>query len=252
MAGRGNDRQNNLGPLERGLSISLGALAATAALGRRRPVPASLLAGAAGLLLYRGISGRPSRYRRLAAPASEVGATVSTCSQVTVQIEAAEAHRRLRDLGFARRFSRYLVSARELPDGRWNVLLDTPLAGRQQLHLRRTADEEGSRLAWASDGESDFPAALELRFSESRTGTVIRADLWFVPPAPAFVATALTRAEGSRPLRRAGLTPSQLLEQELRRLRQLLEAGETSTVRGQSAGAGRAQGTGRRREQAPA
>ena len=233
-------RGKNLGPLERAISLSLGAVAAAMALRRRGAVPTTLLSVAGGLLLYRGVTGRSALYHRLGITGSEVGRTISACSQVTVQLPAAQVHALLRDLGGLPQFSEYLESTQQLDDDRWMVRLRTPFDGEHEIEVRRTADEEGRRLAWATLGEGSFPAALELRFIEGRMGTEIHADAWIVPPVAAVVAAALARAERSRPLRRAGLGPSQLLEQELRRLRQLLEAGETATVKGQSAGGRRA------------
>ncbi|HEX7004036.1 MAG TPA: hypothetical protein VF168_07605 [Trueperaceae bacterium] len=229
----------DLSPFERGLSLSLGALTASAALTRRRRSSAALLGTAAGILLYRGVSGRSHLYRWLGISRSQVGGTVAICSRVTVQLEPDDVYRRLSDPGGFTLFSNYLESAHRLADERWRVALRTPLGGRHSLEVRRTASEAGLRLAWASVGGNAIPAALELRFAATGNGTEVHADLWFVPTGPAVLSNVLAKAEGSVPLKRAGLSPSQLLEQELRRMRQLLEAGEIATVEGQSAGAGR-------------
>jgi uncharacterized membrane protein len=236
----------NLSPLERGLSLALGAVAGTAAL-RRRP-PAAILLGAAGaLLIQRALTGHSFLYSALGVTGSEVGRTLSACSQITVQRPAGEVYGYLRDLGNLGDFSRLIERAEPLGGGMWRFGARLPLMGTIEWNVRPTADEQNRKLAWCAVEGAPLPSAVEVRLTERQGGTEIHVDAWLALPGPRLVAAALRGAERSRPLRRAGLTPSQVLQQELRRLRQVLEAGETATTRGQSSG--RQRDTRRRRTQ---
>jgi uncharacterized membrane protein len=270
-----SDLRINVGPLERGMSLAVGAVAGAAAL-RGRWAAAPLMGAAAAYLVYRGLTGRCTVYRALGVTGSDVGRTVSACSQVTVQRPAAEVYRFLRDSVNIGRLSSRLDAV--LPAGRlgqvqegqaqdqgqgheqvqgqvqrqghelseqnrvWRCRAGFPGHGQVEWEVRLTVDEPPRHLAWTATPGSPVPCALEVRLQEAKAGTAVFVDLWIVPPSGPVAAAVLRRAEGSRLLRRAGASPSKLLQEELRRLRQVLEAGETATVRGQSAGRERRDG----------
>lgn len=236
-----NRHQTNIGPLERAVSVGMGAAAAVTAL-RRRGVGRALSAAAAGYLVYRGISGRSRLYRLLGVSDSTVGTTVGACSQVTVQASQHEVFSFLRDLANLPRFSTLVEQAEPISAGRWRLRARMPWGAALSWEVRMTADEEDSRLAWCAVEGASLPSAAEVRLNRGPSGTEIHVDAWLGPPAAELVSPLLRRMDDSRPLRRAGLTPSQLLQQELRRLRQLLETGEITTVRGQSSGRAKAAG----------
>lgn len=229
------ERRVNVGPAERGLSVALGLAAGSAAL-RRRSVGSALLALAGGYLIYRGAGGHCPISRALGVTGSEVGRTVSACSQITVQRPIGEVYRFWREPVSVPEFSRYLEQVEPLGNELWRCWAHGPLGGRVAWDMRLTVDEENSRVAWCAVEGAALPSALEVRLSEGPAGTQVHVDTWLVPPAPSVVSAALRRSETSRPLRRAGLNPSELLEAELRRLRQYLETGETATTAGQSSG----------------
>lgn len=232
MAGRVQGA--NVGPLERGLSLMLGAITGSAAARRRSP-GAVLLGLAGGYLVYRGVSGRCVLYRALGVTGSEVGRTVSACSQITVQRSAEDVYSFLRDLGNLASFSRFVQSVEQLPGGLWRFRAGAPTGGRLVWDARITVEEENRRIAWCAVEGAELPGAVDVSLTETAYGTELHADVWLVPPVAPVVTALARRAERSRPLRRAGMNPSQLLQQELRRLRQQLEAGEIATVKGQSA-----------------
>lgn len=232
MAGSGLNR--NVGPLERGMSLVLGALSIAASV-RRRGRSSSLLASGGSYLIYRGLTGHCPLYRRLGVTGSDVGRTVSACSQLTIQRPAAEIQAYLRDLGNLPRFSHYIQGAESLGNGRWRLRARRPLGSDVVWEVGNTVDDE-RRLAWCSVEGAELPGAVEVTLEETAVGAEIHVDAWLVPPAPSVVSAVLRGAERSRPLRRAGMSPSRMLRQELRRLRQQLEARETATVQGQSSG----------------
>ncbi|MEX2541521.1 MAG: YgaP-like transmembrane domain [Trueperaceae bacterium] len=232
MAGR--VQRANVGPLERGLSLIIGATTGSAA--ARRRSPGAVLLGLTGAyLVYRGLTGRCAVYRALGVTGSEVGRTVSACSQITVQRPADEVYSYLRDLGNLARFSKLVKSVEPLPGGLWRFRSSAPTVGSLVWDARITVAEENRRIAWCSVEGAELPGAVDVSLTETPFGTELHVDAWLVPPVAPIVTALARRAERSRPLRRAGLSPSRLLQQELRRLRQQLEAGEIATVKGQSA-----------------
>jgi uncharacterized membrane protein len=232
--GTGRSRVN-IGPLERALSITAAVVAGSSAL-KRRGVGRGVAAGLTAYLLYRGVSGRSRLYRRLGITGSEVGSTVGACSQVTVQRPLHEVYEYLSDPGNLPWFSTWVKHAEPLTNGFWRLLVDAGWEREASFDVRRTVADQDDTLAWCAVEGAALPSAAEVRLNEGPSGTEVHVDLWFVPPAAPLLAPILRGAEGSRPLQRAGLAPSQLLQQELRRLRQLLEAGEIATITGQSSG----------------
>lgn len=230
-----NSRRTNIGPLERVLSVGVGAVVGVTAL-RRTGLGRALAGSAAGYLIYRGIRGHSRLYRMLGVSDSNVGATVGACSQVTVQAPLHETFAFLRDLENLPRFSTFIEQAELIFAGRWRLRASTPLGHELSWEVRVTADEEDSRLAWCAVEGAPLPSAAEVRLNRGPHGTEIHVDAWLTPPAADLVSPLVRRVEESRLLQRAGLTPSKLLQQELRRLRQLLETGEIATTKGQSSG----------------
>lgn len=227
-------------PLERAVSVALGTVAGLAGLRWRGPI-GTALAAAGGYLVYRGLRGR----RLFGGSGSDLGHTVEACNQITIQRPLDEVRDFLSDPVNLMRFSRIIERVEPVGHDSWHCEASTPWgstvgwlmsraspAGQDE----RTAPDNGNTIAWCTTEDAPLPGAVLIRLNEGRNGTELHADAWFVPPAAEVVAPVLRRAENWRPLRRAGLTPSQRLQQELRLLRQLLEAGEVATISGQSSG----------------
>jgi uncharacterized membrane protein len=246
------DVRVNVGPLERGLSLAVGALAGARAL-RSGSARRYYLGAAAGYLIYRGVTGRCPLYRALGVTGSEIGRTVEASGRITVQRPVSLVYRFLRDPVNFPRFSTHLESVTPLPsDGsarregarEWRCRANFRGRGSLEWEMLLAVDEPDRRLTWLAPSHSPVHCALEARLVEGSAGTAIFVDLWVVPPSGPVAASALRRIEDSRLLRRAGVGPSQLLQHELRRLRQVLETGETATVAGQSAARERRDGRG--------
>ena len=91
-------------------------------------------------------------------------------------------------------------------------------------------DRPGELLAWRSDPGAPVhhSGALRLRPAPGGRGTEVRMDVEYDPPASAL-GRSIALLFGSATAYR--------VEEDLRRLKQILEAGETATTRGQPQGA---------------
>ena len=84
-------------------------------------------------------------------------------------------------------------------------------------------------IAWRSLEDADVVNAGSVRFQAGPTGhgTFVRVTMNYNPPA-GRVGAGLAELLGAE--------PSQLIKQDLRRLKQLAEAGEIATIDGQTSG----------------
>jgi|GEM_PF-5110348 len=214
-----------------GARILLGALATGAALRAKRPTLRFLLGAGGAYLLYRGLGTSDPRD-----PATRVGGTVWAVNQLVIQRSPGEVYDFIADLRQLPLFSRRVDMARKSAPDTWHISTRTPWGGRLDFDLEQTVANRPDQLSWCTPQDALHGAALDVRLTERLGGTEVSVVVWFTPPVSPLFTPLLRRAEGSRPLRRAGLTPSQHLRHDLQRLRQLLEAGEVATTRGQSSG----------------
>lgn len=89
-------------------------------------------------------------------------------------------------------------------------------------------EKENELIAWRSLENADVTNAGSVRFQEAPgRGTYVRVTLNYNPPAGKVGATVAQFL---------GTEPSQLIKEDLRRLKQLFEAGEIASIEGQSSG----------------
>lgn len=88
---------------------------------------------------------------------------------------------------------------------------------------------ENELIAWRSLENADVVNAGSVRFQKGPTGhgTYVRVTVNYNPPAGKLGATIAQLLGGE---------PTQLIKEDLRRLKQVMEAGEISTIEGQTSG----------------
>jgi uncharacterized membrane protein len=88
---------------------------------------------------------------------------------------------------------------------------------------------ENELIAWRSLENADVVNAGSVRFQKAPTGrgTYVRVTMNYNPPAGKLGATVAQLL---------GAEPTQLIKEDLRRLKQIMEAGEVATIAGQSSG----------------
>ena len=222
---------SNMGDGERIVSLLGGGLALVAAL--RRPAAATLpLAAGGSYLLYRGLAGKDPVYEALnirRSPAADGHLLVH--QPVTISRPQAEVYAFWRNFENLPRFMQHLqaVTAQE-PDGRRSHWVTRAPLGRTVEWDAEIVEESADELiAWRSlpGAEIENTGRVWFRDALSGAGTVVDVQLEYRPPlgAPSVVVARLF-----------GEQPWQQVRDDLRRFKQIMEAGETATIFGQTSG----------------
>jgi len=148
---------------------------------------------------------------------------------VTINRPAEELYRFWRDFENLPRFMKHLESVLIIDDKRSHWVVRAPIGRTVEWDAEITADEENEMITWQSLENADVESAGLVRFqplSHDR-GTQVDVLLRYSPPGGAIGATIA---------KFFGEEPSQQIREDLRRFKNLMEAGEIPTTKGQPAG----------------
>jgi uncharacterized membrane protein len=142
---------------------------------------------------------------------------------IRLELPVDEVYRFWRRLENLPRFMVNLASVEELDDRRSHWTARGPGGLRLEWDAEIINDIENELIAWRSLPDADVVSAGSVRFDRVRNGqsSQVTVHLQYAPPAGrtgAFVS------------RLAGREPSQTIREDLRRLKQLLEAGELPRI----------------------
>jgi uncharacterized membrane protein len=212
-AGRGSDRTVTW---ERWSVMIAGGALAVYGLTRRSPLGLALAAGG-GALAYVGT--RPNFLQR----------EFFAQSSVLVNTSPEEAYRFWRNFENLPRFMHHLESVEVTGDRRSQWTAIGPLGARISWNAEIVSERENDSITWRSLPGSDIniDGAVEFRRAPGDRGTFIETWMHFSPPAG---------AAGRVVAKIFGKDPSFLVEQDLRRFKALMEAGEIPTTEGQPHG----------------
>lgn len=228
--------KSNVGNVERWVSAGVGAaLVANGALGRRMNL-LSLLAG--GYLLTRAATGNCTLYQSLGVStagktgpnaAVAAGAGVKVEEAITVNAPVAEVYRFWRNLSRLPEFMSHLREVKELDSthSRWTAR--GPLGMSVQWEAEIIEDRPNQVISWRSLPGSDVDTAgsVHFRMAPAGRGTEVRVSLKYDPPA-GKLGTAIAKLFGEG--------PECQVRDDLRRFKELMEAGEIPTTAGQPHG----------------
>ena len=218
----------SVGQLESWAALSSGALLLLFGATRRNRV-GLYLAIASAPLLYRGLTGEwpvessPSPDTRVAL-AGDRGLRVREAIRLEAPLE--DVYRFWRQLENLPRFMSYLESVTEsAAEGRSHWVARGPGDMRVEWDAEIINEVENTVLAWRSLPDSDIVTAGSVNFDRVRGGrsTQLTVNLQYAPPAGRSGATVAWLF---------GRAPSQTIREDLRRLKQLLEAGEIAQATG--------------------
>lgn len=224
----------NVGQTERWVSVVGGGLLALYGLSRGTLGGlATALAG--GVLLYRGASGRCPVYAEFGvdtAGGHHEAEPIRIEEAVTVRKPAGELYAFWRDFERLPQFMQHLASVKNTgEDGtrsHWTARVPGGL-GTVEWDAEIAEDVPDEKIAWRSLPDADVHNAGQVRFEEKPAGrgTVVYVTIEYRPPA-ADLGSAV-----------AGLfNPifSQMIKEDVRRFKSLMEAGEIPTTEGQPKG----------------
>ena len=236
----GGGSKTNVGDAERWLSVLAGTTLAVAGLRRGGGAGiATALAGAA--LLQRGVTGHCQVYSTLGIDTAEWGRIESAVAKLpadralhvervfTVRRPPEELYSFWRKLENLPRFMKHLERVDVLDEGRSHWVAKGPAGTRIEWDAQILEDAPNQRITWRSLEGSDVANDGTVHFDPAPgdRGTEVRVSLAYVPPAGKLGATIA---------KLFGENPEQQVRDDLRRFKNLMEAGEIPTTEGQPSG----------------
>lgn len=216
--------RTNLALPERWASVLAGAVLTASGLARRTPLGLGLtLLG--GALLYRGGTGHCPVYAALdIRPARSEPLRIAR--SVTVRRDRQEVYDFWRHLENLPRFMRHLEAVEELDERRshWRARAPKGIAS-IDWDAEITEEQPGERIAWHSlpGAKVENAGQVEFREAPGGEGTEVHVEIEYRPP-------------GGAAARLFNPALSQMVQEDIRRCKSLLETGEVPTIEGQPVG----------------
>lgn len=228
----------NVAGIERWASALGGAALAVYGI-RRRSVAGAMIAASGGALIYRGVSGRcpvyaavgvntaRSEYDTKVALGGRRGINVELAS--TINRSAEELYAFWRDFENLPRFMDHLVAVRNIDERRSHWVAKAPGHRTVEWDAEIINEIANELIGWRTLNRADVVSAGSVTFkaSDRGRGTQIHVRLQYNPPAGKIGAAIAWML---------GHEPSQTIQEDLRRFKALMEAGEVPTTKGQPRG----------------
>lgn len=149
--------------------------------------------------------------------------------EITIQRPVEEVYLFWRELSNLPRAMQHLISVEPMGDRRSHWKTRAPAGATAEWDAVIENDVPMELIAWESVSPAAIPNGGSVRFrpAPGGRGTELSVALHYQPPAGRL---------GQWTAKLAGLEPAQQLREDLRRLKQLLEAGEIATNEGQPHG----------------
>ena len=231
-----SDGDKNVSQTERSISIAAGAGLALLALSKPISLRGLLLGSAGAACLYRGLSGQCSVYSALGIntrkgndePSTNRGRYFSSGIHVEQSISISKPAQELytfwRNFENLPRIMDHLNSVSVSDDKHSHWSAKAPLGYNVEWDAQIINDEPGKTIAWQSTGEATVHNSGSVRFVERGNGTTdVRVVLDYIPPAGKL---------GAMVARLLGESPDVQVREDLRRFKQMTEAGEIATSNG--------------------
>ena len=233
-----NERFVNVASPERWASAIGGGALAVYGLTRRSPGGLLLSVLGAGML-YRGATGHCNVYEVLGvstatsregdARSAPVARDVHVEHSITINKSPAELYSFWREFRNLPRFMKHLESVTTLDSGRSHWVAKGPAGKAVEWDAEIYNEKENEMISWRALPGSEFVNAGTVRFEPAPggRGTVVRVTMNY-NLVGGRVTAALARLLGQ--------APEQLVADDMRRLKQIMETGEIATIEGQPSG----------------
>jgi uncharacterized membrane protein len=163
-------------------------------------------AAVGGYVLYQQVRGRVRSH-----------AQVHVSTSITIERPVGEVYRFWRDLENLPRVMNHLESVQVLPDGRSHWVAKGPMGAKLAWDAETLVDRSNEVIAWRSTHDATVPNEGSVRFRAlDADRTEVRVSFTYHPPG-GEVGAAVAKLLGDE--------PSRQVAEDLRRLKQELEAG---------------------------
>ena len=187
-----------------------------------------------------GVTAFSARGRRALVP-HQLGIKVER--SVSIYRPVDEVYQFFRNFKNLARFLSHVNDIREVDEKHSHWYVKGPADVELEWDAEIISDQPNELISWRSIGSSDVDSTGSVRFEKApgERGTIVRVSLNYVPPAGALGA-AIAKLFGEE--------PEMQVKEDLRRLKQILEAGEIATTEGQPTGAQQRRPAGQAKEEA--
>jgi len=222
----------NVHAAERWLSVAGGSVLVLYGL-KRRSLGGLALALLGGDLIYRGVTGHCHVYKALGISTTEDMETapqrIRVQKTVTIARSPEEVYRFWRRFENLPRFMTHLEAVQTTGHGRSHWIARAPRGATVEWEAEITEERENASIAWRSLEGSQIvnEGFVQFRRAPGGRGTEVKIALTYEPPLGKL---------GAVVAKLFGEEPAQQVEEDLRRLKSILEAGEIPTTEGQSSG----------------
>jgi uncharacterized membrane protein len=222
----------NVHPAERWLSVVGGSALVLSGL-KRRSLGGFALAVLGGDLIYRGVMGHCHVYDAFgistASEATGAPQGIRVEKTTTIQRSPEEVYRFWRRFENLPRFMTHLEAVQTIDNGRSHWIARGPAGATVEWDAEITAERENELIAWRSLAGSQVANEGSVRFRGAPGGRGTEVHVTFTYDAP-------LGKLGRVVAKLFGEEPAQQAEEDLRRLKRMMEAGEIPTTEGQPSG----------------
>lgn len=229
----------NISQAERIVSAIGGGILAAAGI-KKRSAAGIALAVIGGDLLRRGLTGHSYAYEAFGVRTAANGQGWETTSvpyelgvrvdkSITIAKAPEEVYEFWRQLANLPRFMKNLEAVTEIDDQHSHWVVQAPAGRKVEWDAVIHNEMPGQMIAWRSMPGADVDNAGSVWFREAPAGrgTEVKVELQYNPPAGALGAVVASLW---------GKEPGQQIQEDLHRLKAILEAGEIPTTEGQPTG----------------
>ncbi len=237
---RGGAFNVNVGQSERVASAVTGGVMVLYGLSKHNPA-GLLIAAVGGAIAYRGVSGHCGLYQKLGLSTVDADADGHTPAErfnrhgvhvevsFTVEKPRQELYDFWRDFSNLPQFMKHLKSVTVQDEKRSHWIAEGPAGTTVSWDADVINDKPGELIAWNSRAGGDVDTAGSIRFRDGppERGTEVKVSLSYIPPGGKL---------GAAVAKLFGHSGEAEVREDLRRFKQLMEAGEIPTTEGQSHG----------------
>jgi uncharacterized membrane protein len=154
---------------------------------------------------------------------------IRVAQSVWINRSPEELYRFWRDFQNLPRFMKHIESARQTEGGRSHWVAKAPAGTTVEWDAEITEDRPNELIAWRSLEGSDVDSVGSVRFERAPggRGSIVKVEMRYRPPAGVVGATVA---------KFLGKDPGRQIKDDLRRFKQIMEAGEVITTEGQPTG----------------